>query len=96
MQVCQKRNSTAPTNHELLLQGKETLYMIHIPTFSVANHRQQLISKISIDERSKQKYLELKDMNLDQSLYLFTEAVQLPKILNPGDTFKASIRTKES
>lgn len=70
--------------------------MIHIPTFWVANHRQQLIARISIDERSKQKYLELKDTNADQSLYLYTEPVQLPKLLNPGDIFKASIRTKES
>ncbi|KAF4626757.1 hypothetical protein G7Y89_g11399 [Cudoniella acicularis] len=95
--VCQKRNSDAPTNHELLLQGQEQFYMTHIPTFHIANHRQQLVLEIDVDPNSKNGYPELKSANPSESIFLETVVpIQLPKLLKTGSHFKASVKTRES
>ncbi|KUJ19918.1 PLP-dependent transferase [Mollisia scopiformis] len=91
-----KRNSTSPTRHHLLLQGKQTLYMIHIPTFMVANHRQQLIVEVEIDVESKKKYLSFKEQNASEQIYLLTHPIQLPKTLSPGTKFSAEIKTDKA
>ncbi len=97
MQVCQKRNSSAATNHEFLLQGKHKLFMAHLPSFHIANHRQQLIAEISINANSMEEYLALKNASPDEQLTLVTQApMQLPKLLQSNSFFKASIRSKDA
>jgi hypothetical protein len=69
--------------------------MIHIPTFNITNHRQQLIVEIEIDAKSKKEYLESKQANPNDPMTLVTSPIQLPKLLSPGDKFKASITTQK-
>jgi len=78
------------------LQGTETLYMIHIPTFNVANHRQQLIVQIDIDEESKKKYLKFKNDHPTKPMVLVTNPIQLPKLLNSDDHFSAQIKEEKT
>ncbi|KAL5315999.1 hypothetical protein ACEPPN_016873 [Leptodophora sp. 'Broadleaf-Isolate-01'] len=97
VKVCQQRNSSAPTNHEFLLQGRQKLYILHVPSFHIANHRLQLIVEIDLDAKSKQEYLSLKNASPSEKLTLLTQApIQLPKVLKPNSHFKASIRSKDA
>lgn len=97
MQVCQKRNSSAPTNHEFLLSGEEKLYILHVASFHIANHRQQLIVEIELDAKSKAEYLSLKNASQGEKLMLVTQTpIQLPKLLKPSSHFKASLRSKDA
>lgn len=45
------------------MQGVEKIYLIHMPMFHMANHRQQLILSVDIDEECKELYRELKQCN---------------------------------
>ncbi|PVH72326.1 pyridoxal-dependent decarboxylase domain protein [Cadophora sp. DSE1049] len=97
VKVCQQRNSAAPTNHEFLLQGRDRLFMLHVPSFHIANHRQQLIVEIELDAKSKREYLLLKNASPGDQLTLVTQVpIQLPKLLKPNSHFKASIRSKDA
>lgn len=97
VKVCQQRNSAAPTNHEFLLQGRDKLFMLHLPSFHVANHRQQLIVEIDLDAKSKQDYLWLKSASTGDQLILVTQVpIQLSKLLKTNSQLKASICSKDT
>jgi len=70
--------------------------MLHVPSFHIANHRQQLIVEIDLDARSKREYFLLKNASPEEQLTLVTQMpIQLPKLLKPNSHFKASIRSTD-
>jgi hypothetical protein len=70
--------------------------MVHLPSFHIANHRQQLIVEIEIDSASMSQYLELKKANPGEPLTLASHlAINLPELLKQKSTFSASIKTKD-
>ncbi|CZS94233.1 uncharacterized protein RAG0_04293 [Rhynchosporium agropyri] len=97
VKVCQQRNSTSATTHEFLLQGKDKLYVVHVPSFHISNHRQQLIIEIDLDAKSKREYLSLKNASPEEKFMLVTQnKIQLPNLLTPDSHFKACIRSKDA
>ncbi|KAI1498074.1 pyridoxal-dependent decarboxylase domain-containing protein [Biscogniauxia marginata] len=96
-EIVRKRNVIAPDFYSFLMQGTEQIYLIHLPMFHVANHRQQLIVSISMDPDSKAKYIALKKSNPTEPMILVTQnKVLLENIVDNGGTFEGQIMTKES
>ena len=100
MKIVQKRNELGEDFHNFLIQGTDDTYLVHLPMFHVANHRQQLIVKAdfeNIDTKSKDKYLALKKSNPNEPMILVTQHKTLLKdIVQTNGTFIGQIMTKES
>ncbi|KAJ2990730.1 hypothetical protein NUW58_g2807 [Xylaria curta] len=96
-EVVRKRNTLAPDFHSFLIQGTETIYLIHLPMFHVANHRQQLIISVEFDKRSKDKYVAMKKSYPSEPMLLVTQnKTMLKEVAENHGRFKAQIMTKES
>ncbi|KAF9872470.1 pyridoxal-dependent decarboxylase domain protein [Colletotrichum karsti] len=96
-EVVRKRNTLAPDFHNFLIQGTEKIYIIHLPMFHVANHRQQLIVSAEFDEESRRKYIAMKNANPWEPMILVTQhKVMLRDVAEKEGGFKAQIMTKES
>ncbi|OHE97321.1 hypothetical protein CORC01_07376 [Colletotrichum orchidophilum] len=96
-ETVRKRNTPAPDFHSFLIQGTEEIYLIHLPMFHVANHRQQLIVKASFDEKSKAKYIALKRSNPSEPMLLVTQRKVMAKdVIEQKGHFDGQIMTKES
>ncbi|KAI3328115.1 pyridoxal-dependent decarboxylase domain-containing protein [Xylariaceae sp. AK1471] len=96
-EVVRKRNTLAPEFHSFLIQGTESTYLIHLPMFHVANHRQQLILHVDFDKRSKDKYLAMKKSYPSEPMILITQnKTMLKDVVENNGRFKAQIMTKES
>ncbi|KAH0435451.1 pyridoxal-dependent decarboxylase domain protein [Colletotrichum camelliae] len=96
-EVVRKRNTLAPDFHKFLIQGTEKIYLIHMPMFHVANHRQQLIMSAKFDDRSEAKYADMKHSNPSEPLILVTKRkVMLKDIAERGGKFEAQIMTEDS
>nr|XP_036588515.1 pyridoxal-dependent decarboxylase domain protein [Colletotrichum truncatum]KAF6799888.1 pyridoxal-dependent decarboxylase domain protein [Colletotrichum truncatum] len=96
-EVVRKRNTLAADFHNFLIQGTEQIYLIHLPMFHVANHRQQLIVSVSFDEKSQAKYAALKKSNPNEPMLLVTQRkVMLKDVVDENGSFQAQIMTKES
>ncbi|KXH29421.1 hypothetical protein CSAL01_12654 [Colletotrichum salicis] len=96
-ETVRKRNTPAPDFHSFLIQGTEEIYLIHLPMFHVANHRQQLIVNASFDEKSKAKYIELKKSNPTEPMLLVTQRKVMAKdVIEAKGHFDGQIMTKES
>lgn len=92
-----KRNTLAPEFHKFLIQGIDDLYLIHLPMFHVANHRQQLIVAAEFDPESKIEYDRMKRANPTEPLILVTQRkVMLQDVVEKRGKFKGQIMTKES
>ncbi|KAK0123880.1 hypothetical protein ONS95_008875 [Cadophora gregata] len=97
VKVCQQRNSAAPTNHEFLLHGSDKLFILLVPSFHMANHRQQLIVEVDLDAKSKGEYLILKNASPNEQLTLVTQVpIILSKLLKPNSRFKAAVRSRDA
>ncbi|KAF2762538.1 PLP-dependent transferase [Pseudovirgaria hyperparasitica] len=97
--IVRKRNEVTEDFHKFLMQGTEQVYLIHLPMFHVANHRQQLIVSVELDEKSKAMYRSLKQHNPTEPMILVTQTkVELPDIVSSerGGTFVGQIRTEAS
>ncbi|RWA14500.1 hypothetical protein EKO27_g597 [Xylaria grammica] len=95
-EVVRKRNTLAPDFHSFLIQGTESIYLIHLPMFHVANHRQQLIVSAEFDERSKSKYVAMKTSYPSEPMILVTQSkTMLKDVVDNNGRFKAQIMTKE-
>ncbi|KAF6815192.1 hypothetical protein CSOJ01_03644 [Colletotrichum sojae] len=96
-EVVRKRNTLAPEFHKFLIQGIDDLYLIHLPMFHVANHRQQLIVGATFDEESKVVYDSMKKANPTEPLILGTQRkVMLQDVVENHGRFKGQIMTKDS
>ncbi|TGJ78751.1 hypothetical protein E0Z10_g10012 [Xylaria hypoxylon] len=96
-EVVRKRNTLAPDFHSFLIQGTESIYLIHLPMFHVANHRQQLIVSVEFDESSKNKYVAMKTSNSSEPMILVTQnKTMLQDVVDNYGRFKGQIMTKES
>lgn len=83
--------------HSFLIQGTEQIYLIHFPMFHVANHRQQLIVSVDLDERSRDAYVELKRSNPTEPLLLVTQnKTFMQEVVANNGAFAGQIMTKES
>ncbi|KAK9779600.1 hypothetical protein SCAR479_03666 [Seiridium cardinale] len=83
--------------HSFLIQGTGQIYLIHLPMFHVANHRQQLIISVDFDQKSRQKYVDMKAANPTEPMLLVTQyKTMLRDILKDNGTFTAQITTKLS
>ncbi|KAK1715386.1 hypothetical protein BDP67DRAFT_617791 [Colletotrichum lupini] len=95
--IVRKRNTPAPDFHSFLIQGTEEIFLIHLPMFHVANHRQQLIVNASFDEKSKAKYIALKKSNPTEPMLLVTQRKVMAKdVIEQKGHFDGQIMTKES
>jgi hypothetical protein len=82
-----------------LIQGNEKIYLVHLPMFHVANHRQQLIMSADFDSLSQEKYITLKKANPTEPMILVTQQkIYLRDIVEAetGAEFPALIMTKAS
>ncbi|KAI1431521.1 pyridoxal-dependent decarboxylase domain-containing protein [Xylaria sp. CBS 124048] len=96
-EVVRKRNTLAPEFHNFLIQGIDTMYLIHLPMFYVANHRQQLIVSVEFDKGSKDKYVAMKKSNPSEPMLLVTQnKTMLKDVVEKRGTLKAQVMTKES
>ncbi|KAK7754117.1 hypothetical protein SLS62_003963 [Diatrype stigma] len=98
-EIVRKRNEVTEDFHSFLMQGVEKIYLIHLPMFHMANHRQQLIISVDIDEESKELYRALKQCNPNEPMILVTqEKTFLREIVEcgQGGEFIGQIMTKES
>ncbi|KAI0455119.1 pyridoxal-dependent decarboxylase domain-containing protein [Xylaria acuta] len=96
-EVVRKRNTLAPDFHNFLIQGTESIYLIHLPMFHVANHRQQLIVSVEFDKASKDKYVAMKKSYPSEPMILVTQnKTMLKEVVENNGRFKAQIMTKES
>ncbi|KAK8120714.1 pyridoxal-dependent decarboxylase conserved domain protein [Apiospora kogelbergensis] len=96
-EIVRKRNNMAPDIHKFLMQGMTNIYLIHLPMFHVANHRQQLIVSASFNARAKAKYDALKRSNPTEPLILVTkQKVMLKDVAGRSGKFKAQIMTQAS
>ncbi|KAI0970816.1 pyridoxal-dependent decarboxylase domain-containing protein [Xylaria arbuscula] len=96
-EVVRKRNTLAPDFHNFLIQGTEQIYLIHLPMFHVANHRQQLIVSVEFDRASKEKYVAMKRSYPSEPMILVTQnKTMLKDVVDKHGRFKAQIMTKES
>ncbi|KAH8205832.1 hypothetical protein TruAng_000108 [Truncatella angustata] len=95
--IVRERNELSEDLHSFLIQGTDQIYLIHLPMFYVANHRQQLIVSVDFDEKSKTKYKTMKNANPTEPMILFTQrSTYLPDIVSNNGTFTAKITTKVS
>ncbi|KAF2971517.1 hypothetical protein GQX73_g2076 [Xylaria multiplex] len=96
-EVVRKRNTLAPDFHNFLIQGTESIYLIHLPMFHVANHRQQLIVSANFDETSKKAYIMMKNSYPSKPMILVTQnKIMLKDVVQNCGKFKGQIMTKES
>jgi glutamate/tyrosine decarboxylase-like PLP-dependent enzyme len=94
-----KRNEVTADFHKFLIQGNEKIYLIHLPMFHVANHRQQLIMSVTLDDVSLEKYITLKKANPTEPMILVTQQKIYLKEIIEAETdvnFPAIIMTKAS
>ncbi|KAK6080365.1 pyridoxal-dependent decarboxylase domain protein [Seiridium cupressi] len=95
--IVRKRNEVNEDLHSFLIQGSGQIYLIHLPMFHVANHRQQLIISVDFDNKSRQKYVNMKTANPTEPMILVTQYKTMPRdILKDNGTFTAQITTKLS
>lgn len=97
--IVRKRNEITEDFHSFLMQGTDKIYLIHMPMFHMANHRQQLIISVDLDEECKESYRALKTYNPNEPMMLVTQhKTFLQEIVESGQggQFIGQIMTKES
>jgi hypothetical protein len=92
-----KRNELGADFHSFLIQGIENIYLVHLPMFHVANHRQQLIVSGEFDQKSREKYTSMRRTNPTEPMILVTQCkTWLQQIIAKNGTFTGQIMTKDS
>ncbi|KAH8880843.1 PLP-dependent transferase, partial [Thozetella sp. PMI_491] len=98
--IVRKRNELSDDFHSFLIQGTEQIYLIHLPMFHVANHRQQLVVMVDFDNverKSKDKYIAMRNSNPSEPMILVTQhKCLLPDVAQKHVSFTGQIMTKES
>lgn len=98
--VVQKRNELGEDFHSFLIQGFEEIYLVHLPMFHVANHRQQLIVSADFENtesKARDKYFAMKSSSPTEPMILVTQnKTYLQEIIRTNGTFTGQIMTKQS
>ncbi|KAK7932402.1 pyridoxal-dependent decarboxylase conserved domain protein [Apiospora marii] len=96
-EVVRQRNKTAPVVHRFLIQGITKIYLVHLPMFHEANHRQQLIVAARFDAAAKAKYDAMKRANPTEPLILVTkQKVLLRDVVERSGRLQGQIMTNAS
>ncbi|KAK7992840.1 pyridoxal-dependent decarboxylase domain protein [Apiospora saccharicola] len=96
-EIVRQRNTMAPCIHKFLIQGIAKIYLVHLPMFHEANHRQQLIVSANFDAAAKAKYDAMKRASPTEPLILVTkQKVLLRDVAERSGRFQAQIMTKAS
>ena len=57
VKISQLRNTVTPTYHRSIVQGTGPVYLAHLPMFSMADHRYQLIITGDLPDNVMEKYV---------------------------------------
>ena len=77
-----------------LMQGTDTVYLIHFPMFHLARQRHQFIASVELSAEAKQTYVDAKKKNRDAIFILKTQGEEdLKDLVSEKKSFKASIQT---
>lgn len=98
-EIVRKRNELGEDFHKFLIQGTENIFLIHLPMFHVANHRQQLIIRVDLqnESKAKDKYIAMKKSSPNEPMLLVTQRKTfLQDVVQTNGTFLGQIMTKES
>ncbi|KAI0380541.1 hypothetical protein F5Y04DRAFT_257607 [Hypomontagnella monticulosa] len=85
VQRCIIRNEIKPSLHRFVMQGFNRIYLVYMPMFHMADHRQQLIITADFPPEVQELYQQLRNENPDKT---YTTAnvnpVLLSDLLKPG------------
>lgn len=96
-QVCRERNDLSSDHLSFLMQGTDTVYLVHFPMFHLARQRHQFIASVELSAEAKQTYVDAKKKSWDAIFVLKTQGKQdLKKLVSEKKSFKASIQTRVS
>ena len=80
-----------------LMQGTDTIYLVHFPMFHLARQRHQFIASVELSPEAKQTYVDAKKKHRDAIFVLRTKNKEdLKELVSEKKSFKASIQTKVS
>ncbi|KAE8356184.1 pyridoxal phosphate-dependent transferase [Aspergillus coremiiformis] len=86
------RNKRTTDIHGFLMQGNESLFLVHLPMFNMANHRRQLILKVRIPHDMMHAYRALRSLNPGRFYTLAnSDKAYLEHLMKPNTTFKARL-----
>ena len=84
-----------PDQHGFVMMGRDTLFLDHLPMFSMENHRYQMILQASIPSEAMTAYLQASQANPDQPMILgnlSSDLFTLPQVVTGEVTsFQADI-----
>lgn len=63
--------------HSFVIQGTDTLSLVYLPMFNVANHRRQVIVTVTLPSDTLQKYIEAKQQKKDVVFTIHTKSAAL-------------------
>lgn len=78
-QRCIFRNEVKPALHRFVMQGLDRIYLVYMPMFHMANHRQQLIITADYPTEVQELYQQLRQENPDKT---YTTGSANPKLLS--------------
>ncbi|KAL1631219.1 hypothetical protein SLS56_004466 [Neofusicoccum ribis] len=77
-----QRNESSASIHEFLMQGNDTVFLLHKPSFHVANHRRQTILEVGLPEVDMELYQTLRDQHREEVFtFKTTDAVDLTQVI---------------
>lgn len=86
------RNTVTPQKHDFVMQGTDTLYLVHLPKFQLASHRYQLVLTGKLDSEFMEQYVELREQSPnDYWLLENANAATLDDLIAPGAQFAINV-----
>ena len=97
VQVCRERNDVSSDYLSFLLQGTETIYLVHFPMFHLARQEHQFIAAVDIAADVKQTYVDAKKKSPNAKFVLRTQGKEdIAELGSKKQTFKANIQIQVS
>ncbi|EKG20154.1 Pyridoxal phosphate-dependent decarboxylase [Macrophomina phaseolina MS6] len=95
VKVCQMRNEVTKGLHEFVVHGADDVFLVHKPSFHVANHRRQTILGVDMPADIKDLYCTLKTQ-FPEELWTFstTEEVDLSEVINGSAHMVGYLKSK--
>ncbi|CAG8556794.1 1827_t:CDS:2 [Acaulospora morrowiae] len=86
-----KHNKSSPDHHGFIMQGTDSLYLVHLPMFYMENHNHQLILQAELPPDVMEKYIEVRQQDPKQIMMLGNiEETTLNDLMSKKE-FKAEI-----
>lgn len=91
------RNENTKDKHTFLLQGEDPVFLLHKPSFYVANHRRQTILEVALPDKAKEWYLKLKKQ-YPKEIFTFktSDGVDLTEVIKNKGKLRGNITTSAS